>query len=109
MFEDFVFTPRVETIEDNSALAGLDGWASCHYRNLSLLYARESDAVIALIEELAADPRIAPLLAGDEAMQRLVVMGEGRSRIRPLFAGEDPAPQEKAARQRLRRAELWFR
>lgn len=90
-------------------LAGLDGWASCHYRNLSLLYARESDAVLALIEELAADPRIAPLLAGDEAMQRLVVMGEGRSRIRPLFAGEDPAPQEKAVRQRLRRAELWFR
>jgi len=90
-------------------LDGLDGWASCHYRNLSLLYARESDAVVALIEALAADPRIAPLLADDEAVQRLIVAGEGRDRIRPLFAGEAPPPPEKAMRQRLRRAELWFR
>ncbi|MDQ7262298.1 hypothetical protein NM680_10890 [Paracoccus sp. PS-1] len=90
-------------------LAGLDGWATCHYRNLSLLYARESDAVVALIEELAADPRIAPLLADDEAARHLIAEGAGRSRIRPLFAGEDPPPTEKAMRQRLRRAGLWFR
>jgi hypothetical protein len=90
-------------------LAGLDGWASCHYRNLSLLYARETDAVVALIEGLAADPRIAPLVAEDEAVQRLILAGEGRGRIRPLFAGVDPPPPERAMRQRLRREELWFR
>lgn len=90
-------------------LAGLDGWATCHYRNLSLLYAREPDPVAALIEDLAADPRIAPLLAEDEAVQRLIAEGEGRSRIRPMFDGENPPPTEKATRQRLRRAGLWFR
>lgn len=90
-------------------LSGLDGWATCHYRNLSLLYAREPDNVLALIETLAADPRIAPVLAGDEAASRLITGGEGRSRIRPLFAGDDPPPPEKSMRQRLRRAELWFR
>ncbi|WJS84014.1 hypothetical protein [Paracoccus sp. TOH] len=90
-------------------LDGLDGWATCHYRNLSLLYARESDAVVALVEALTADPRIAPLLIEDEAVARLIASGEGRSRIRPMFAGETPPSTERATRQRLRRAGLWFR
>lgn len=90
------------------ALDGLDGWASCHYRNLSLLYAREPDPVLDLIEELAADPRIAPLLR-DEASLRLIRQGEGRRDIRPLFAAESRPVPEKAMRQRLKRAGLWFR
>ena len=36
-------------------LAGLDGDVSCHYRNLPLLYAREAEPVLDLIEDLAAD------------------------------------------------------
>ena len=91
------------------ALDGLDGAVSCHYRNLSLLYARESDAVVALIEELAADPVIAPLLRGDEAARRLIYGGEGRGVLRPLFADENPPSTEQAMRNRLRREGLWFR
>ncbi len=91
------------------ALDGLDGAVSCHYRNLSLLYARESDAVVALIEELAADPAIAPLLRGDEAARRLIYGGEGRGVLRPLFADENPPSTEQAMRNRLRREGLWFR
>lgn len=90
-------------------LDGLDGEVSCHYRNLSLLYAREAGPVLDLIEELAADPLIAPLLQGDEAVQRLIVAGEGRRILRPLFEGRDPPPPEQAIRHRLRRAGLWFR
>ena len=90
-------------------LAGLDGDVTCHYRNLSLLYARESDAVVDLIEELAMDPAIAPLLQGDEAVQRLILAGEGRRVLRPIFAEETPAPTEQVMRNRLRREGLWFR
>ncbi|MFO1166055.1 MAG: hypothetical protein U1E55_12980 [Paracoccus sp. (in: a-proteobacteria)] len=89
-------------------LAGLDGDVSCHYRNLPLLYAREAEPVLDLIEDLAADPVIAPLLAGDEAVQRLIVAGEGRRVLRPLFADEDPPPTEQAIRHRLRREGLWL-
>ena len=90
-------------------LDGLDGAASCHYRNLSLLYAREPDAVLDLIEELVADPRIAPLLQDDEAVARLIKGGEGRRVIRPIFAGQNPPATEQAMRHRLRRDGLWFR
>ncbi|RCW84178.1 hypothetical protein [Paracoccus lutimaris] len=90
-------------------LDGLDGVVTCHYRNLSLLYARESEAVMALIEDLAADPQIAPLLRGDEAVERLIRGGEGRRVLRPLFSAEDPFPREQAIRHRLRREGLWFR
>ncbi len=89
-------------------LAGLDGDVSCHYRNLPLLYAREAEPVLDLIEDLAADPVIAPLLAGDEAVQRLIVAGEGRRVLRPLFTDEDPPPTEQAIRHRLRREGLWL-
>lgn len=90
-------------------LAGLDGDVSCHYRNLSLLYGRESDAVLGLIEELAASPVIAPLLRGDEAARRLIYGGEGRRVLRPMFIGDTPPGTEQAMRNRLRREGLWFR
>lgn len=90
-------------------LDGLDGWASCHYRNLSLLYAREADQMVALVEDLARDPLIEPLLRRDEAAARLIYGGEGRAVIRPMFAHDDPLPPEQAMRHRLRQAGLWFR
>ncbi|WP_347266816.1 hypothetical protein [Paracoccus sp. (in: a-proteobacteria)] len=89
-------------------LAGLDGWATCHYRNLALLYAREPAPVLDLIESLAADPRIAPHLQ-DEASERLIRRGGGRRLIRPMFAKQDPPPPEKTMRHRLRQAGLWLR
>jgi hypothetical protein len=36
-------------------LAGLDGAVTCHWRTLPLLYAREDDRVVALLEEIAQD------------------------------------------------------
>ncbi|WP_341870533.1 hypothetical protein [Paracoccus shanxieyensis] len=89
-------------------LNGLDGAASCHYRNLSLLYARESDAAVALVEDLLRDPQIAPLFAADKAAQQLVTGGEGRSKVRPMFS--DAANQsEQPIRQKLKREGFWFR
>lgn len=88
-------------------LAGLDGDMTCHYRKLSLLYARESDAAIDAFETIAAEPRIAALFAKDKAFQRLVTGGEGRAKIRPIFAEGLPSG-EKALRHILKKADLWL-
>ncbi|MFH5774031.1 hypothetical protein ACHFJ0_07245 [Paracoccus sp. NGMCC 1.201697] len=90
------------------ALAGLDGDVTCHYRNLSLLYAREAEDTVALVEELIADPMIAPLFAQDDAANRLVRDGEGRGVIRPMFPQAADQP-EQPIRHQLKRAGLWFR
>ena len=89
-------------------LAGMDGTVTCHWRRLSLLYARESDRAVAEIEALAALPEIAPLIDGWEAGERLIRAGLGRSRIRPMFAGARPLPPERAIRKRLRAEGLWL-
>lgn len=89
-------------------LAGLDGDVSCHYRNLSLLYAREPDAAVALAEDLLRDPAIARHFAEDEGYLRLIAAQDGRNLIRPMF--QRPAgPSEKPIRHQLKQAGLWFR
>ncbi len=90
------------------ALAGLDGDVTCHYRNFSLLYAREPAAAVALVEDLLRDPQIAPLFAEDEAALRLVWGGEGRDSIRPMFPDAADLP-EQPIRHRLKQAGLWLR
>lgn len=89
-------------------LDGLDGEVSCHYRNLSLLYARESDAAVALAEELLGDVEISRHLAEDEAFQRLIAAGDGRNLIRPMFEPASRLPEQTIRRQ-LKQAGLWFR
>lgn len=89
-------------------LAGLDGDISCHYRNLSLLYARESDDAVMLAEKLFSDPSIACHFAEDEGFQRLVAGAEGREVVRPMFKRPSNL-SEQPIRQQLKRAGLWFR
>ncbi len=43
-------------------LAGLDGEVTCHYRTLPLLYARESDRAVAVLESVAAPNKVKKLL-----------------------------------------------
>ncbi|MFD2842040.1 hypothetical protein [Paracoccus cavernae] len=88
-------------------LDGLDGDMTCHYRRLALLYACESDAAIATYEAIATRPEIAALFVKDKAFQRFVIGGEGRSKIKPLFADGRPLA-EKAVRHILKKAELWM-
>ncbi|MCZ0960310.1 hypothetical protein [Paracoccus benzoatiresistens] len=88
-------------------LAGLDGGATCHYRNLPLLYAREPDAVLAVLEAATAPNRIKKRLKEWEPARRLVYQGKGRDKVRPLFAGGLP-PREKPIRQVLRKNGWWW-
>ena len=89
-------------------LAGLDGEVTCHYRDLSLLYAREGDAAVETVEALLRDPRLAPLAETWEPARKIVLDGGGRNSIRPMFDRRAPL-NEGRTRQMLKKAGLWLR
>ena len=89
-------------------LAGLDGEVSCHYRLLPLLYARESDRAIEVLEEIVAPNPIKKLLRGSEAMRKLVFQGKG-ARIRALFDQNALPRREQMIRNAIKREKLWLR
>lgn len=88
-------------------LAGLDGDVTCHYRKLPLLYARESDRVLEVLEAAAAPNRIKRRLRDWEPAKKLIYQGKGRDKVRPLFAGGLP-PREKPIRQALKKNGWWW-
>ena len=88
-------------------MAGLDGTVSCHYRNLPLLYARESEAVLDVLETATAPNRIKKRLREWEPAKKLIYQGKGRDKVRPLFAGGLPS-KEKPIRQTLKKNGWWW-
>jgi hypothetical protein len=68
----------------SAALAGLDGDVTCHYRLLSLLYARESDRVVEVLETVANRPDLRPILRDYEPVKMMVYQNKGR-KARALF------------------------
>ena len=88
-------------------LAGLDGDVTCHYRKLPLLYARESDRVLEVLEAAATPNRIKRRLKDWEPAKKLIYQGKGRDKVRPLFAGGLP-PREKPIRQALKKNGWWW-
>lgn len=88
-------------------LAGLDGAITCHYRNLPLLYARESDRVLKVLESATAPNRIKKQLKDWEPAKKLIFQGKGRDKVRPLFAGGLPS-REKPIRQTLKKNGWWW-
>lgn len=89
-------------------LDAFDNGVTCHYRNPSLLYARESDGAIAAMERVLALPDLRPLVAQDAGFAALVRDRAGRDRIRPIYAGKPLPSKEKAIRQELKKQGLWF-
>lgn len=88
---------------------GLDGAASCHYRALPLLYAREEEEVVTRLEEVTSDPALRRLLRDWEPAKKLIYQGKGRQKIRPMFDRHDPAFRENQIRKTLRNAGWWLR
>ena len=86
----------------------LDGAVTCHYRALPLLYARESDAVVAALEAAAAPNRIKKVLRQYEPMRKMIYRGRG-ARVRALFDRTDLPPREMALRKKLKREGFWER
>lgn len=90
------------------ALAPLDGTATCHYRTLPLLYARESDRAVEVLESIANDPDLRPVLRRWGALKRMSLQGEG-ARARALFDRGNLPRREQVIRNTLKREGLWVR
>ncbi|MEL6953392.1 MAG: hypothetical protein AAFN09_00075 [Pseudomonadota bacterium] len=86
----------------------LDGRVSCHYRTLPLLYARESDHVVAALEEVTAPNWLKKVLKAHEPMKRMVYQGKG-TKARALFDRANLPRREQAIRNALKREKLWMR
>ncbi len=89
-------------------LAPLDSTATCHWRLLPLLYARESDAVIRHVETIANAPPIKTVLQAYPPFKRMIYQGKGHE-VRALFDRNDLPRREQAIRNTIKRAGLWVR
>ncbi|OWU81629.1 hypothetical protein [Phaeobacter sp. 22II1-1F12B] len=86
----------------------LDGRISCHYRMFPLLYARESDAVIEMVEACAAPNRIKKILKQHEPIKRMIYQGRGQ-KVRALFDRSALPRREQAIRNRIKAHGFWMR
>jgi hypothetical protein len=89
-------------------LSGLDGDVTCHYRTLPLLYARESDAAVAVLEQVAAPNAVKKVLKTYEPFRRMIYQGKG-AEARALFDRAALPPREQMIRNRLKSEGLWLR
>lgn len=93
----------------NALPAGsLDGATSCHYRTLPLLYARESDAVVTALEQVAAPDKIKNVLKQYEPFWQFIYHNKG-SRVRALFDQDNLPRKERAIRNKIKSAGYWMR
>lgn len=86
----------------------MDGSVTCHWRALPLLFAREADAVVELVEALAAPNPVKRVLKAYEPFLRLIYQGRGR-KARALFDRDRLPRREQAIRNLLKREGLWLR
>ncbi|WP_373354139.1 hypothetical protein [Pseudoroseicyclus sp. CXY001] len=89
-------------------LSGLDGALTCHYRLFPLLYARESDEVVRVLEEVAAPNRLKKLLKRHPPVHRMVYRGQG-AEVRAMFDRAALPRDEADLRKAIREAGFWLR
>jgi len=86
----------------------LDGKTSVHYRYLPLLYARESDHAIKVLEDAIAPNKIKKVLKEYEPLKKLVYQKKGH-KVRAMFDQNDLPRREQAIRNPIKRAGWWMR
>jgi len=86
----------------------IDGSITCHYRNFPLLYAREIDQVIAVLETVAAPNKIKKVLKKHEPIKRMVFQGRGM-KVRALFDQDHLPRREQAIRNRIKSNGFWLK
>ncbi len=89
-------------------LAGLDGDVTCHYHTLPLLYARESDQAVAVLEEVAAVKENRRLLRDWPQARQMIYQNKGR-KARALFDRAALPHRSQVIRNTLKREGLWLR
>lgn len=86
----------------------LDGSVTCHYRLFPLLYARESDHVVEVLETVVAPNRIKKVLKGYDPIRKLVIQRKGH-KIRAMFDRENLPQREQVIRNKIKAKGLWMR
>ncbi len=86
----------------------IDGTISCHYRLLPLLYARESDLAVEVLETITAPNKLKKVLKGHEAYKRMIFQGRG-AKVRALFDQNSLPRKEQAIRNRIKSNGFWMR
>ena len=86
----------------------LDGSVSCHYRLFPLLYARESDKVIDVLQTVAAPNKVKKVLREYDPVKKLVIQGKG-AKIRAMFDRQNLPPREQVIRKAIKAKGLWLR
>ncbi len=86
----------------------LDGAITCHYRVLPLMYARENDQVIEVIETVTTPNKIKKHLKNYDAMKRMIFQKRGH-KVRAMFDRNDLPVRERAIRNQIKRANFWMR
>jgi len=86
----------------------LDGDVSCHYRLFPLLYARESDHVVEVLETVSAPNKVKKVLKQYDPIKRTVFQGRG-AKARDLFDRANLPRKEQAIRNRIKSEGLWMR
>ena len=89
-------------------LSGLDGVVTCHYRTLPLLYARESDQVVKVLEAVATPNQIKRVIKDYEPFRKMIYQGKGAA-VRALFDRDDLPRREQMIRNVIKREGLWYR
>ncbi|MEO1680010.1 MAG: hypothetical protein AAFU80_17840 [Pseudomonadota bacterium] len=90
------------------ALARLDGGVACHWRVMSLLFARESDRVVEVLRDVSATPWVKKALKEYEPFRRLIYQRKGE-KARALFDRDNLPHPEVKIRKRLKNNNLWYR
>ena len=86
----------------------MDGDVTCHYRLLPLLYARESDLVVEVLEAVAGRQELRRLLRDWEPAREMIYLNRG-AKVRAMFDRADLPRREQAIRSRLKAEGLWLR
>lgn len=86
----------------------LDDTLTCHWRTLPLLYARENDETLELVESIALDPANRPVLEAYAPFRTMFYEGGG-AKIRAMFDRTALPEDEAVIRKAIRAAGLWVR
>ena len=86
----------------------LDGKTTCHYRLLPLLYARESDEVVAALETVTAPNKVKKVLKQYDPIKRMIYQKRGH-KVRAMFDRADLPPREQNLRNQIKKAGFWMR
>ncbi len=86
----------------------LDGKTSCHYRYMPLLFAREPDQTIDLLNAIAAPNPVKKILKQYDAFKWFIYQNKGK-KARDLFDRNDLPLSELPIRKKLKNRKLWVR